>query len=277
MGQSPLGIEHPYPDQYAPSLLFPVNRNEYRSRIPRVDNQSSGEDIWNCYELSWLNTDGVPQLGIAQIIVPTTSSSIVESKSLKLYLGGFAGTKFLDSKAVAERVQNDLATRLNSNDLTVDINLPHTWVQQSIVAPPGECIDHLPKSCSRYTYAPELLTAAETCSLQAEFIVHSQLLRSLCPVTGQPDWGTVVIGARGGEWNLTAVAEYLISFRNHTGFHEACCETIFGDLSHYCKPNELAVSCHFTRRGGIDINPVRRSSASAPKVTLGQNARLARQ
>ena len=272
----PLGKESSYPTSYAPSVLYPVLRAQYRARIAqRVD--CEGSDVWNCFELSWLSQSGQPRVGIAQLEVPSSSAAIVESKSLKLYLGSLAAERYESCAQISAVVQSDLRSLLGSNDLTFVITEPAQWPAEKIAPPPGESLDSRSVDCTQFDYAPSLLSSTAGSVPTGEFIVHSNLFRSLCPVTNQPDWATVIIAATGGRWDFDRVLQYLVSFRTHAGFHEHCCETIFSDLHNYCRPQKLYVECRFTRRGGIDINPWRSTSLGYRPFTTAARARFARQ
>jgi 7-cyano-7-deazaguanine reductase len=280
--QIPLGKKSEYSGNYDKTLLFPIPRSNYRANISTPS--TFGEDVWNCFEFSWLNESGRPEIGILQLTVPAASLNIVESKSLKLYLGSFANERFNSITKIIEILKGDLSSLLHSDNINVRILSASEWSRVCrIVEPVGECIDKLIKECSHFDYNPKILSSAKL-EPKSSIIVYSELFRSLCPVTNQPDWATVTIEAEGGNWNFEKLGEYLVSFRNHGGFHEHCCETIFSDLKEHCEPNYLAVQCRFTRRGGIDINPLRTSDpkrrdtvlkASSPKIT--DFSRFARQ
>jgi 7-cyano-7-deazaguanine reductase len=264
--QIPLGKKSEYSSNYDKSLLFPIPRSQYRAdiKIP----SSYGEDIWNCFEFSWLNQEGKPEIGILQLIVPASSSNIVESKSLKLYLGSFANERFQSSQKIVETIKSDLVSLLGSDDIVAKIISTNEWSRTCrVVEPVGECIDNLIKGCTSFEYNPGLLTLGDLQSKES-VLIYSELFRSLCPVTNQPDWATVIIEAEGGRWNYEKLGEYLVSFRNQGGFHEHCCETVFSDLKEHLQPSYLAVQCRFTRRGGIDINPYRTSDPKRRDTVL---------
>ncbi len=279
---NPLGKQSNYYNNYDKKLLFPILREEYRKQIktPSI----IGNDIWTAYEFSWLNLQGVPQLAILQIIVAADSKLITESKSLKLYLGGFAGEKFHSEAEVSVRILADLKEATQSDSVTVNLIRPTDWrLLCQIVEPVGECLDDKISSCSIFDYSPSLLKTSKM-SPKKEILVYSNLFRSLCPVTSQPDWATVSIEAEGGYWDYEALGQYLVSFRNHNGFHEHCCETIMSDILESCRPEFLSVECKFTRRGGIDINPFRTTNgARRDSILKGHSpkiinlSRLARQ
>lgn len=257
---NPLGQDTNYPSRYDPSLIFSLARDKYRADIKNPCSQ--GEDIWNCYEFSWINSGGKPEVAILQLIIPATSKSIVESKSLKLYLGSFANERFQDLSTVLAAIKKDLTKELENNEIKITAAASHDWNKICVITKPqGDCIDSLIQECDYPRYDPEILVNLEL-EQRANTLIYSDLFRSLCPVTNQPDWATVIIEAEGGSWNYKSVLDYLISFRNKPSFHEHCCETIFSDLKEAFKPDFLTVQCKFTRRGGIDINPIRTSNAT---------------
>lgn len=252
---NPLGKQSSYSNNYDKTLLFPINRQEYRSHISAKF--ESGHDSWTCFEFSWLSSTGVPEIGILQIVLPASSKNIVESKSLKLYLGGFSGERYSSVQELKQVLKRDLSEAIQSDSVAINLYPPREWRQLCRISePPGENIDTLITECTTYDYSPNILKNRNLAP-KNEVLVHSNLFRSLCPVTSQPDWATVIIEAEGGVWDYPSLGQYLVSFRNHNGFHEHCCETIMNDLLANCRPEFLAVECRFTRRGGIDINPMR--------------------
>ncbi len=277
-GQSPLGKASAYADRYDPALLFPIARAGKRAEIG-VDGSGPffGADLWTAYELSWLNARGKPQVALAHITVPCESPNIVESKSLKLYLGSFSNTPFADVQAVQARIRADLGEAAwRGSEATGSIGLrlllPEQFDQQAVHELDGLSLDRLDIECSRYTPAPELLTAQFDEAPVSEVLV-SNLLKSNCLVTGQPDWGSVQIAYSGPQIDQAGLLAYLVSFRNHNEFHEQCVERIFMDIWRRCRPIKLTVYARYTRRGGLDINPWRTSHPGA----LPANVRTARQ
>lgn len=252
---NPLGKQSSYSNNYDKTLLFPINRQEYRTRIGAKF--ESGYDSWTCFEFSWLSATGVPEIGIVQIVLPASSTNIVESKSLKLYLGGFSGERYSSLQELKQILKKDLSEAIQSECIAINLYSPKDWRQLCRISePPGENIDTLITECNVYDYSPDILNNRNLAP-KNEVLVNSNLFRSLCPVTSQPDWATIIIEAEGGVWDYPSLGQYLVSFRNHNGFHEHCCETIMHDLLANCRPEFLAVECRFTRRGGIDINPMR--------------------
>ena len=263
--QSTLGKTTGYPDQYDPSLLFPLARLPKRQEIGIVsDLPFMGADLWTAYELSWLNLRGKPQVALMQCVVPCESPNIIESKSLKLYLGSFSGSRFSDATDVQARLRADLGHALwgekTSGNAAVGIRLiaPEDFDRQAIAELDGLSLDRLDIECTHYTPAPQLLTAAFDEQPVAE-VLTSRLLKSNCLVTGQPDWGSVQISYSGPQIDQGGLLQYLVSFRNHHEFHEQCVERIFMDVWSRCRPSRLAVYARYTRRGGLDINPFRTS------------------
>lgn len=277
--QSTLGKTTGYPDQYDPSLLFPLARLPKRQEIGIVSSLPfMGADLWTAYELSWLNQRGKPQVALMQCVVPCESPNIIESKSLKLYLGSFSGSRFADAADVQTRLRADLSQALwggqTSGSAAVGIRLiaPEDFDQQAIAELDGLSLDRLDIECTHYAPAPQLLTAAFDEQPVTE-VLTSRLLKSNCLVTGQPDWASVQISYSGPQIDQGGLLQYLVSFRNHHEFHEQCVERIFMDVWGRCRPSRLAVYARYTRRGGLDINPFRTSSPQP----LPSQVRTARQ
>jgi 7-cyano-7-deazaguanine reductase len=264
--QSTLGKTTGYPDQYDPGLLFPLARLPKRQEIGLgASLPFMGADLWTAYELSWLNQRGKPQVALMQLVVPCETPNIIESKSLKLYLGSFSASRFADAAQVQERLQADLSQALWGSEgdrrpTPVGMRLiePESFDQQAIGELDGLNLDRLDIECEHYTPAPQLLTAAFDEQPVSE-VLTSRLLKSNCLVTGQPDWGSVQISYSGPQIDQGGLLQYLVSFRNHHEFHEQCVERIFMDVWSRCKPSRLAVYARYTRRGGLDINPFRTS------------------
>jgi 7-cyano-7-deazaguanine reductase len=269
--QSLLGNKTDYPETYTPSLLFAIARVQGRQNTG-IDSENlpfQGADIWNAYELSWLNPNGVPRVGVAEIIVPADSPNIVESKSLKLYLGSFNQSCFSSMSELVCVIKSDLDA-ITQSAVAVDVKAPGDFDDGYSGGMPGICIDHLDIETRNYQVSPGLL-----CNIPGEPLtesLHSHLLRSLCPVTGQPDWGSVFIRYEGEPLDKEAFLKYIISYRSHCDFHEVCVERIFYDLMSKCRPDKLTVYARYTRRGGIDINPFRSNFETVPG-----NVRLFRQ
>jgi 7-cyano-7-deazaguanine reductase len=225
-----------------------------------------GVDIWNAYEVSWLNPKGKPVVALAEFRIPATSTHIVESKSFKLYLNSFNLTRFETQAEVVQLMQSDLS-KAAGGQVEVILTLPQENVEIGKLE--GRCIDDLDIEVEHYEPAPELLTAGgETLS---ESLV-SHLLKSNCPVTGQPDWASIQVSYQGPKIDEKGLLAYLISYREHGDFHEQCVETIFMDIWNRCRPQKLSVYARYVRRGGLDINPFRSSLNDRP-----ENMRLSRQ
>jgi 7-cyano-7-deazaguanine reductase len=276
--QTQLGKPAAYADQYDPSLLFPIPREPKRQEIGlRGVLPFSGADLWTGYELSWLTPRGKPQVAIAHLTVPCETPNIIESKSFKLYLNSFSNTPFATADEVRDRIRADVseaAWRDSSAKATVGVRLvgPEQFDAEPIHELDGLSLDRLDIDCTQYTPAPELLTAAFD-EQPVQEVLTSNLLKSNCLVTGQPDWGSVQIRYSGPQIDQGGLLRYLVSFRNHNEFHEQCVERIFVDLWTHCRPAKLAVYARYTRRGGLDINPFR----SSHPMAAPRNVRTARQ
>ena len=269
---SPLGKAVSYKTEYDPTLLFPIPRQGKRDEIgvtgalPFI-----GVDIWNAFELSWLNAKGKPQVAIAVFMIPAESPNIVESKSFKLYLNSFNQTRLDSTEALQTLLQQDISAATGGY-VQVHINLPDQFAKEKMADLQGYCIDNLDIDVDTYEPSPQLLHCDEFDSPVDESLT-SNLLKSNCLVTGQPDWASVQINYVGAPINRESLLRYLISFRNHNEFHEQCVERIFMDIMRACKPIKLAVYARYTRRGGLDINPYRCNFSGPPPG----NIRTARQ
>jgi 7-cyano-7-deazaguanine reductase len=275
---SPLGKASAYVDQYDASLLFPIARAPQRQTLGAgTQLPFFGADLWTAYELSWLNLRGKPQVAIAHVMVPCESTHIIESKSFKLYLNSFNGSRFTDEQAVRQRLQTDISAALWQSgpvqaSASVRLVLPAEFDREPVHELDGLSLDRLDVDCDRYQPAPELLRAAFD-EQPVEETLTSHLLKSNCPVTGQPDWGSVQICYVGPQIDQAGLLRYIISFREHNDFHEHCAERMFTDIWQRCRPTKLTVYARYTRRGGLDINPWRTSHPGA----LPPNVRTARQ
>ena len=276
--QSPLGKTSAYADRYDPSLLFPLPRAAKRAEIgisgavPFL-----GADLWTAYELSWLGPRGKPQVALVHFTIPCETPNIVESKSFKLYLNSFNNSTFASADEVCAKLRADISEavwRGNETPATVGVKLllPDQFERETVVELDGLSLDRLDVECDRYQPAPELLRADFSQAPVTE-VLRSDLLKSNCLVTGQPDWGSVRIAYSGAPIDQAGLLQYLVSFRNHNEFHEQCVERIYMDVWTRCKPTKLSVYARYTRRGGLDINPWRTSHPQA----LPANVRNARQ
>ena len=275
---SELGKTSAYVDQYDASLLFPIPRAGKRLEMGVGDTPPFfGADLWTAFELSWLNQRGKPQVALAHFTVPCETPNIVESKSFKLYLNSFNSTRFPDAAAVQARLRADISEAAwrgaaQPSSVGVKLLLPEMFDREDVAELDGLSLDRLDVECDRYTPAPDLLSAVFDEPPVTE-VLTSNLLKSNCLVTGQPDWGSVRISYSGPQINQEGLLQYLVSFRNHNEFHEQCVERIFMDIWTRCRPVKLTVYARYTRRGGLDINPFRTSHPQA----IPPNTRMARQ
>ena len=277
VAHSELGKKTVYEAQYDANKLFPIPRKFKRKEIGIADNSPLpffGFDIWNHYEGSWLNEKGKPVVAIAEIIYGFDSENIIESKSMKLYFNSLNNTKFKDENEVAEIITRDLQERLNGGFLQVNIILVSQFEERKLRNRlEGICIDDLDVECSEYHVNPEYLMTDE--EMFVDEVLYSDLLKSNCLVTNQPDWCSVQIDYRGKKIDQEGLLRYLVSFRNDNEFHEQCIEKIFMHIMQYCKPEELTVYGRSTRRGGLDINSYRSTEPVAYDALM--NVRLCRQ
>jgi 7-cyano-7-deazaguanine reductase len=276
--QSQLGKSSAYVDRYDASLLFPIPRSGKRAEIGITGAAPFfGADMWTAFELSWLNTRGKPQVALAHFTIPAESPNIIESKSFKLYLNSFNNTQFADASDVLQRLRTDIAEAAwrggPVQSVGVRLIAADQFDREPVYELDGLNLDRLDVECTRYQPAPELLNTAPAEEGVVSEVLVSNLLKSNCLVTGQPDWGSVQISYTGAQINQEGLLQYLISYRNHNEFHEQCVERIFMDIWSRCHPTKLTVYARYTRRGGLDINPFRTSHPQA----LPANTRTARQ
>ena len=275
MATLPLGQQSQYPDRYDPSLLFPIPRSENRLKLGIKVDQSLpfvGVDIWNAYELSWLNPKGKPQIALAEFQIPADSPNMIESKSFKLYLNSLNSARFENETDLHERLVADLST-VAGRKVSARLNPPELISKKGMQEMSGVLIDRLDIEIDPNLPAdPNLLNVNESFGPIEQCLV-SHLLKSNCPVTGQPDWASIQIRYQGRPIIEEGLLRYLIGFRQLGEFHEHCVETIFMDIKRHCKPEKLSVYARYTRRGGLDINPFR-TDHNAP---WPENTRHARQ
>ena len=254
-----LGQAVAYRDTYAPELLFPIERQLKRDELGIAAGALPfvGEDLWNAYEISWLDARGKPVVALGEFRVPAASPRLIESKSLKLYLNAFNQQRMASVDEVQSRIAADLSAAAGAEVGVVLMPLA-TRPQRRSAYPQGECLDALDIAIDTYQPAPELLHAT---GAEVEETLYSHLLKSNCLVTGQPDWGMLVVRYRGPAIDRESLLRYVVSFRAHNEFHEQCVERVFCDIMARCRPQELAVWARYTRRGGLDINPFRASHA----------------
>jgi 7-cyano-7-deazaguanine reductase len=273
LSDAPLGKTSTNPDKYSPELLYPIPRSSHRALLEYGNTLPfMGVDIWNAYELSWLGLRGKPEVAIAQIEIPFDSPFMIESKSLKLYLNSLNYERFTSAEEVKSRISKDLSVAAKSN-VSITLFDPQSWQQLSFDNLEGTSLDRLDIQIEPQDLPNRDWLSSETDAAPVEEILFSHLLRSNCPVTGQPDWASIIISYTGPAINQENLLRYIISYRNHQEFHEHCVEKIFCDIKAKCKTAKLSVYARYTRRGGLDINPFRTDfNTSWPK-----NKRLARQ
>jgi len=282
----PLGKEVSYPKGYDASLLFPMPRLDARLTLGLTSLPASsttlpgalpfkGFDLWNAYELSWLNAKGLPKVVLLRLKVPCTSPSIIESKSLKLYLNSFNQTRFETVHHVFDLLRKDLALALGA-ELELELVGPDQFANETIAEFVGDDLDKLDVEIDCYqpdaailklkygSLDPKRGSISET--------VFSRLLKSNCPVTDQPDWACIEIQYTGPAIDHASLLRYIVSYRMHNGFHEHCVEKIFVDILKQCAPTSLSVYARYTRRGGLDINPWR-ATVDVKPPTIGRSAR----
>lgn len=252
-----------YADRYDAGLLFPIPRQGKRDEIGIAAGALPfhGVDVWNGYELSWLDTRGKPVVAVAEFRFPASTPHIVESKSFKLYLNSFAQERLADAGAVQAILQRDLSAA-SGGVADVILRAPGDLDGTALAEPEGTLLDSLDIAIDCYG-PPRADFLATTGEGTVDEVLVSHLLRSNCPVTGQPDWGSVQIAYRGPRIDPAGLLRYLVSFRNHTEFHEQCVERIFMDMTARCAPEALSVYARYTRRGGLDINPFRSTDRNA--------------
>ncbi|HXX85763.1 MAG TPA: NADPH-dependent 7-cyano-7-deazaguanine reductase QueF [Casimicrobiaceae bacterium] len=257
----PLGRPTTYPDRYDPSLLFSMDRAATREALGVARRLPfAGVDIWTAHEITWLDPRGKPQTAIGEFRVGADSPSLVESKSVKLYLGSFAQERVDTAAELARIIEGDLARACGA---PVGVALVPPDEGARVAELPGESIDILDVAIEAYAPDAELLRRG---TASVEEALRSALFRSTCPVTGQPDYADVLVRYRGPRIDRSALLKYLVSYRRHAGFHEACVERIFIDIAERCSPERLTVYARFLRRGGIDINPFRSNFEPAPEL-----------
>jgi 7-cyano-7-deazaguanine reductase len=256
LANAPLGHDVAYPDHYDAGLLFPIDRAENRAALGiGAQLPFAGSDVWNAYELSWLDARGKPRVAVGRFTFPADTPRIIESKSFKLYLNSLNQTRLPDAAAYLDRVERDVGAAAGG-PVRLELILPQRFNDERIADLSGASLDDLDIDVDAYEPAPQLLRCEPGADVVEETL-KSDLLKSNCPVTGQPDWGSVQIHYRGPRIDRKALLAYIVSFRLHAGFHEHCVERIFTDLMAACRPTHLSVFARYTRRGGLDINPWR--------------------
>ena len=264
-----LGQPTAYPERYDPALLCALPRATSRAELGLGDTLPFlGADLWTAYELSWLNARGKPQVALAHFTVPCETPHLIESKSFKLYLNSYNQSVYESAEAVQQQLRQDLAEALwrgseRRGGVGVRLLRPEQLRQERLGELEGLSLDRLDLECSDYQPAPQHLQA-DTSQAVVQEVLTSDLLKSNCPVTGQPDWASVQIAYSGAPIDQAGLLRYLVSFRQHTGFHEQCVERIYQDIWQRCRPLKLSVYARYTRRGGLDINPWRCSHPQQP-------------
>ncbi len=270
---SPLGKQVAGSAVHDPDLLFPIARAAGREAMGLADPLPfHGVDIWNAWELSWLDRRGKPQVAIGEFRIPASSPNLIESKSFKLYLNSLNQTRFADADALRAVLLADLSTAAGT-PIEVVLLAVDPLQSASIQRLDGECIDDLDIDIDQYGPPQAGFLRVHDAAEPVTEVLVSHLLKSNCPVTGQPDWASVQIRYRGNRIDRAGLLRYLVSYRNHDDFHEQCVERIFRDLLARCAPQELTVHARYTRRGGLDINPWRSNMTTA----TADNPRLQRQ
>ena len=266
----PLGKAAKQVCAYTPSLLRAIERDVQREPLGLGDDLPFlGEDIWNCYELSWLTPDGMPAISVLRIQVPASSPALVESKSLKLYLNSFSQTRFQNRTEVLSAIDSDLGVACRAPVMVSLVELGQLQLRSDNLA--GQSLDGLAPVIDAYERDPSIPDGA-TDEVVAKETLHTNLFGTLCPVTGQPDWASLLIEYQGPRIDHHRLIAYLVSYRRHQAFHETAIEQIFVDLLQQCACERLTVYGRFLRRGGIDINPFRSTDEQVAPVM-----RLARQ
>lgn len=267
-----LGKHTAYVDQYDPRLLCPIPRGQARPNyFSSADLPFMGVDLWTAYEFSWLNSDGLPQVAIAEFMIPCDSEAIVESKSFKLYLNSFSQTEFTSLHEVKQRLQDDLSKAVGAEIELTLYQVSEFNGFKPIAEPQGICIDQQSVFIDHYQPNSDLLQLSTVeADKPVEETLYSHLLKSNCPVTNQPDWASVYIRYRGSKIDPSGLLKYIVSYRQHQDFHEQCVEQIFMDIMARCAPRELSVFACYMRRGGLDINPYRSTFDRRPSTQFRQ-------
>ena len=272
INQSSLGKPVLYSGSYDPALLFPISRALQRESLGIGDPLPFiGVDIWNAFELSWLDARGKPRVALAEFRVPATSPNIIESKSFKLYLNSYMQTRVPDTDTLRQQLAGDLSAAAGA-PVSVVLGTPTSKQSALIENLEGEVIDDLPIEISHYgPPQPGFLHSNPDAVVEESLVSH--LFKSNCPVTGQPDWASVQLHYQGPRLGRDGLLRYLVSYREHDDFHEHCVERIFVDVLAKCLPSRLSVYARYTRRGGLDINPFR----ATPGWLMPGNTRTSRQ
>lgn len=260
-----------YPNSYSPDLLLAIPRSEARKDFsPEILARMQGADLWNCYELSWLTPEGVPAVAMLKLEYPADSPALVESKSLKLYLMSLNQKRLSGPAELRELILSDLSLCLGTREILLDLVHPDEYPVTGFSKPAGDSLDSYRPEEVKFSYCPEVLQSTE---VDGGDRIYSHLLRSVCPITGQPDYGTVEIFYEGKIIDRESLLKYIVGFRSHGDYHEHCCELFFRDLLERCSCTSLAVRCTYTRRGGIDISPSRWTPGNSELLPFNRLAR----
>lgn len=255
-----LGEQTPVVEVYSPSLLCPIPRQLGRDSLGLGEGVPfHGGDIWHAYELSWLDANGRPLVRVGRFCLRADTPNIVESKSIKLYLNSLNFHRFDSEEQAAAVITGDLAAAAGG-----PVRLELFAVDDPAIAGArltGDCLDGVAVAAERGE--PDRALLQPVSSHGGEHSVYSHLLRSLCPVTGQPDWASLWLHWRGPDVSRESLLRYLLGYRRHQEFHEQCVERIFCDLLQVMQPDYLFVQAFYTRRGGLDINPYRSTDPEA--------------
>lgn len=265
--ECPLGRTTEYVENYAPDKLFPIPRTLAREKSG-IDSNAlpfDGVDYWNGVELSWLNPKGKPAVATIELCFPCTAPMIVESKSIKLYLNSFTQSTFSDHLEVQNTITKDLSAAAGKA-VNVIVTPLQAIKSEQFGRFPGHNLDHLDIETHCYQVNPDFLICHE--GPEIEETLCSELLKSNCMATGQPDWGAIQIHYHGKRIDHAGLLKYIISYRQHVGFGEHCVEQIFKDILERCRPDRLSVYARYTKRGGLDICPFRTNSDSTPPPNI---------
>jgi len=269
MNDTPLGKTVDYPSAYAPQLLFAIPRAAGRANLGLDSARKggtpnvlpfTGDDFWTAYEISWCNAQGKPLVAVGEFVLPCESSNIVESKSLKLYLNSLNQHRFTSFEDATKTIADDVS-RVAGASVGVTLYRIDDYARKGLTVFDGQCLDEQDVDCTVYQPDADLLALSGEGDEQVDETLYSHLMKSNCPVTGQPDWATIVVRYSGRPICHRSLLRYLVSYREHQGFHEHSVERVFLDILKHCQPSSLVVSARYTRRGGLDINPTRSLNA----------------
>ncbi|MFV0365398.1 MAG: NADPH-dependent 7-cyano-7-deazaguanine reductase QueF [Mangrovibacterium sp.] len=268
-----LGARSNSPSTYDSSLLERVPRSLNREQYGISGKEFVGIDSWHNYEVSFLTTSGLPISGIVKMNVPARSEFIVESKSLKLYFNSFNMEHLCET--VEQSIQQMVEMAERDLSLLLECEVKLAFFTNDCIAEDNELLDYQSIDSivgaeftifNSYNENPALLKAKRGNGSPQKLMSH--LLRSNCKVTHQPDWGSIFIYLDGDKHiDELSLLKYIVSFRNEFHFHEEICEMAYYRIMELYRPKELMVACLYTRRGGIDICPIRcTSSTLIPKA-----------